>query len=93
MKSQWRFARGTMRSVKIGAKFGRWKVKKIFKSGPFRFASVVCKCGAVRKLAVLDLVRGQSLSCGCWQKDLLLVVRREREKILKRYGSELRYTK
>lgn len=58
--------------VEPGQKYGNWEVlsvKQTVHKGERRTAICKCKCGNIREVACQKLIRGLTLSCGCWRAD------------------------
>jgi hypothetical protein len=53
-----------------GEKFGRWTALKVSALKP-RSWLCKCKCGEERDVAISSLMSGHSLSCGCYQRELM----------------------
>ena len=78
--------------VKKGTRIGRHIITKCYNLGPFAYVSTQCTCPAKTKRKRVPfgtLTAGNSLSCGCWKKELLkkafAPMRRERDKIRRRF--------
>jgi hypothetical protein len=58
---------GSARSKHIGARFGMWIVEEVYRLAgkPTYFAKARCDCGTVMTVILGNLVKGDSLSCGC----------------------------
>jgi hypothetical protein len=72
-----------MRTVNIGDKFGqltvldpRIKVKDI-RGNSKRFIKVECTCGVIKDVALAQVVRGDTISCGCFNKSGLAWTRKK----------------
>lgn len=73
-----------------GQTFGRWTV--IGKSGEkYRYWWCRCECGKVKQLHSGSLKNGHSLSCGCYQKEIISEIgkknRRPSEEIVEAYNA------
>ena len=49
----------------VGARFGYWTIEHVDLTGKRSMASVVCICGARRRVHIYSIERGESRSCGC----------------------------
>lgn len=69
--------------VKIGTRFGRWRVVECFDKGPFAYVRLRCTCNAKsqRVYALGQIIRGVSLSCGCYRREFLAALQNERDRI------------
>ena len=56
--------------VKVGDRFGRWKVVELCESS--RMCVCVCRCGLHGRVSCSNLRRGLSLSCGCLANEMRL---------------------
>lgn len=56
-------------SVIVGQKFGRLTVTKLFSENNTSFALCKCECGTEKKVAINNLKRGNTVSCGCKNKE------------------------
>lgn len=55
-----------------GKRFGRWLViDRHYYDGRDTKWNCICDCGTQRPVRSLKLTRGLSLSCGCWQREML----------------------
>lgn len=53
-----------------GQRFGRWLVKERVKSkNGYRTYLCICDCGNIREVVSASLRKGDSKSCGCWEKE------------------------
>lgn len=58
--------------VHVGDTFGKWTVLEVQEHCEHeegRKALCQCECGTVRRLSCYKLLRGRTLSCGCWRND------------------------
>lgn len=61
---------GTYKLLPSGSKFGRWTTTGIeFKQNGVYVVPCVCECGTTRLVNKRNLVKGRSVSCGCFQQD------------------------
>jgi hypothetical protein len=59
-----------MNTIEIGAKFGRWTVLRETRKKGKRYFECLCECGTVKEIYYLSLLKGTSLSCGCFKNEL-----------------------
>lgn len=53
----------------IGRKFGQLTVtEELPRRYSQRRVRCVCECGTQKETRLVDLVRGQTVSCGCWKR-------------------------
>lgn len=56
-------------SVSVGQKFGRLTITNLFSEHSTSFAECQCDCGNIKQVAISNLKRGNTVSCGCHNKD------------------------
>lgn len=63
-------------SLEAGALFGRWAVRgevapyRAPNGNPYRQYECQCKCGTIRAVRLIELMRGTTRSCGCLSREI-----------------------
>ncbi len=53
----------------IGKKYGRLKILDVYKNGTYIECKCICDCGNKKDIALNNLIRGYTKSCGCIKKN------------------------
>jgi lambda repressor-like predicted transcriptional regulator len=56
-------------SVSIGQRFGRLTITELYSENNISFATCQCDCGTIKRAAISNLKRGNTVSCGCKNRD------------------------
>jgi hypothetical protein len=56
-------------SVAIGQRFGRLIITELYSENNISFATCQCDCGTIKRVAISNLKRGNTVSCGCKNRD------------------------
>lgn len=56
-------------SVAVGQRFGRLVITKLYSDDNTSFAECQCDCGTIKRVAISNLKRGNTVSCGCANRD------------------------
>ena len=56
-------------SVSIGQRFGRLTITELYSENNISFAICQCDCGTIKRVAISNLKRGNTVSCGCKNRD------------------------
>lgn len=59
-------------SVAVGQKFGRLTITNLYSNNNTSFAECQCDCGNIKQVAVSNLKRGNTVSCGCSNRDRMI---------------------
>lgn len=62
-------------SIYINKKYGRWTIlkegiHKLYPKGYISYMNCQCECGSVKNVELNSILRGKSVSCGCYNKEI-----------------------
>ena len=53
----------------LGKKFGRLTIKEVIQKGKYYYYNCICDCGNGCTATSFTILKGQQVSCGCFQKE------------------------
>jgi hypothetical protein len=56
-------------SVYVGQRFSRLTITELYSENNISFATCQCDCGTTKRVAISNLKRGNTVSCGCKNRD------------------------